>query len=483
QLTAAPYAFDAYDSHYLGGVSWSEYATDSELSTPGTINSSGNPVDWTKLKNVPAGFADGTDDAGGSGDGHSLDAADGDPADVVYVSNVGYVGVGTASPTCELHINEQYGLAALLSVTNSNTGTTSTDGFQIGIMSNGDGRLMNFEDRDIVFGANGRELLELTPEAVLNLASAEGDAGRLRIYAGTGTHSVHDLFTDADGGQFELNDEAGNLAVLVEADDSGAGGRLQVSRDANYHADKGIDLNGNWASTEQPALRVMGSSRQATFLMNESGNASVSLPSDAIYDYEILDEPGVAGICSSGSMALEGGGNPLASRSIVVPSSGYVLAIASCQAQINHVYGSWNSIDIGVSDNCMELPATQTTALTVDSNLPTGTYSYPLTSHGLFEVSSAGTHTFCYLAYVFYGTVHIGEPNLTLVFLPTAYGDVVPTMPGEPGAARDTDEEPRGPLTDAEVAAERAEAEAFNLARIERELAEIQAQVEAMKEN
>ena len=36
--------------------------------------------------------------------------------------------------------------------------------------------------------------------------------------------------------------------------------------------------------------------------------------------------------------------------------------------------------------------------------------------------------------------------------------------------------------TDADIAAERAEAEAFNLARIERELAEIQAQVNAMKE-
>jgi len=37
------------------------------LSNPGGINNAGNPVDWTKLKNVPAGFADGTDDAGAPG--------------------------------------------------------------------------------------------------------------------------------------------------------------------------------------------------------------------------------------------------------------------------------------------------------------------------------------------------------------------------------------------------------------------------------
>jgi hypothetical protein len=31
------------------------------LANPGTINGAGNPADWTKLKNVPAGFADGVD--------------------------------------------------------------------------------------------------------------------------------------------------------------------------------------------------------------------------------------------------------------------------------------------------------------------------------------------------------------------------------------------------------------------------------------
>jgi hypothetical protein len=34
------------------------------LRTPGTINEGSNPVEWTKLKGVPAGFTDGTDDVG-----------------------------------------------------------------------------------------------------------------------------------------------------------------------------------------------------------------------------------------------------------------------------------------------------------------------------------------------------------------------------------------------------------------------------------
>ena len=39
------------------------------LAAVGTINDSGNPVHWTKLKGVPAGLADGVDDTGGGGAG------------------------------------------------------------------------------------------------------------------------------------------------------------------------------------------------------------------------------------------------------------------------------------------------------------------------------------------------------------------------------------------------------------------------------
>ena len=41
----------------------------------------------------------------GSGDGHSLDAADGDPADAVYVDNNGKVGIGTMEPYAKLDLD------------------------------------------------------------------------------------------------------------------------------------------------------------------------------------------------------------------------------------------------------------------------------------------------------------------------------------------------------------------------------------------
>jgi hypothetical protein len=89
-----------------------------DLSTPGRINDPSNPVDWTRLKGVPQWLVESDlpvseaalgrmteekigDPCIGCGDGHSLDARDGDPEDVVYVDEYGNVGIGTLEPTCK----------------------------------------------------------------------------------------------------------------------------------------------------------------------------------------------------------------------------------------------------------------------------------------------------------------------------------------------------------------------------------------------
>ncbi len=102
------------------------YYTQDSLSTPGTVNDGSNPVDWTKLKGIPGGFADGADDVGGAGDGHSLDAADGDPLDVVFVSNAGNVGMGTLSPGEKLDVDGSVNLAGYLKMDERTV--LSTDG-------------------------------------------------------------------------------------------------------------------------------------------------------------------------------------------------------------------------------------------------------------------------------------------------------------------------------------------------------------------
>jgi len=97
ELVAAPYARQADNADRLGGTAAGSFALSSTLSTAGTINSPGNPVDWTKLKSVPAGFADGTDNAG-TGDGNSLDAPDGSPVNALYIDSNGNVVVNDDTP-------------------------------------------------------------------------------------------------------------------------------------------------------------------------------------------------------------------------------------------------------------------------------------------------------------------------------------------------------------------------------------------------
>jgi hypothetical protein len=100
---------DLLDGHHAdafavaGHTHDDRYYTEPELNTAGTINQAGNPVDWTKLKGVPAGFADAVDDTG-SGNRYSLDASDGSPKDALYVDQDGKVGIGTQSPTAKLHV-------------------------------------------------------------------------------------------------------------------------------------------------------------------------------------------------------------------------------------------------------------------------------------------------------------------------------------------------------------------------------------------
>ncbi len=75
-----------------------------ELNLAGTINDDLNPVDWTRLRNVPGDFADGVDNTGLTFT-NALDAADGSPEDVVYVDDDGNAGVGTMSPGAKLDVN------------------------------------------------------------------------------------------------------------------------------------------------------------------------------------------------------------------------------------------------------------------------------------------------------------------------------------------------------------------------------------------
>jgi len=89
---------------------------------------------------------------------HSLDAADGSPADALSVDNAGNVGIGTAAPVQKVHIEGGAG-NSFVKFTNTATGSTDSDGLTVGINSAGDAFIYNRDSTYLRMGtANGTQI-------------------------------------------------------------------------------------------------------------------------------------------------------------------------------------------------------------------------------------------------------------------------------------------------------------------------------------
>lgn len=415
-----------------------------------------------------------------------------------------HIGVGTASPTELVHImgpgNERLKLES--------TDPTGSAAVRINT-SGGTFDYLNLQKS----GPSAAGTLAGVPVAELSRVSAGADAGALMMHVSSNspmhfatnntewmriegdgdlilynqTHQeVLHSWAAGDGADISLYDNGGNTIMRLTDDPDGVGGEFSVARGPGA---TGFVVDGNCTGSGEPMVAVYGSSRSAIFNMDYSGSSSVSLPASAISAVEILDEPGVASY-AQGTTGVEitTSHTSIGLRSIVTPSSGYVLVIASCWVEVLHTSGTTTRASFGVSDLPSVLPGNQELSLMYDDVLPTGLRHVPVGCHGLFQVPSSGTFTFFFLGIKAEGAFYCHDVQLTLVFLPTAYGDVNPTMAGggPQGTGRGTDEQYgdrniTAPITDGDIARERADAETMHAARLERELAEIREELEKLR--
>jgi hypothetical protein len=170
-----------------------------------------------------------------------------------------------------------------------------------------------------------------------------------------------------------------------------------------------------------------------------AGNSAVILPNDAIGRAEIFDEPGVASIKSSSAVTLDGTVQTLLTRDITVPTAGFVLAIGTVEAVITHSTGTASNAQFGVSETT-GFPLNQDLDLNLPVGAPSGTYQFPVTVHGLFSVT-AGANTINFLGQktVTSPNVSVNDLQLTLLFVPTAYGIIAPTLAGAEPASTSKD--------------------------------------------
>jgi hypothetical protein len=215
--------------------------------------------------------------------------------------------------------------------------------------------------------------------------------------------------------------------------------------------------------------------------MDLSGDESVALPANAISAAEMLDEPGTASATLTSSVVLSTGSyTNILNRTITTPAPGYVLVIATAQGICHHTTGANSDADFGVSDVITGLPTNQDVRWRVPGVAASGQYDIPLTVHGLFEVASAGAHTFYFLGYESTSDFTAYDAQLSLVYLPSAYGLVSGTMVAG-SATPDEQAASRPGFTAAEVSAERAESQAANQARIDRELAAMRERLQRLE--
>jgi len=190
---------------------------------------------------------------------------------------------------------------------------------------------------------------------------------------------------------------------------------------------------------------------------------AVQLPGSSIGPAETSAEAGLANEFATSNTAITNQVT-LASATITLPVAGYVIAIATFQLYMEQGTGS----QFAIAENSTTFPSEYTTA-----SSPTGTTDVPSSYIRVFN-TTAGAKTYNFLGYEAGGTLKVYYPRLLLLFVPTGYGTVETSSPGP------IDPEFSAGLTEADIDASRLASIEANQQRIERELAEIRQQMNAV---
>ncbi len=254
EIVSVPFAFHAAASDSavvcnraavcdsLAGCSPAAYVLWDSLGVVGTVNDPANPIDWTRLKNVPPGLADGTDND--SGDAYSLDAADGDPTDAVYVDEEGYVGMGTTDPQSLVHIH------------GGASGATPDSGSELVVEDDGNARISLLSPNDaypgLLFGDPEDNMVGwlIYNHGADRLRIGVNDADRLTITGdgnvGIGTSTPSEK-VEVEGTVKAVVSEEYARAVIGEA--TAAGDQVNVGGYFLAQGDSGMAVYGEAPST------------------------------------------------------------------------------------------------------------------------------------------------------------------------------------------------------------------------------------------
>jgi len=173
------------------------------------------------------------------------------------------VGFNITSPSNKVHTHQTTSGGNFIQITNSTTGTTSGDGFIVGIDSGENANLWNYENEDMVFATNNSEKLRLTSD------------GKLGIATSSPSSTVEIAGALAVGSGCTASGTAGSMAVGHASSATGSrsfvfGREMTVSGDHSFGIalsdQNGLDLTAN------NTMAVVG----GTVLINRSSSNTVT---------------------------------------------------------------------------------------------------------------------------------------------------------------------------------------------------------------
>ncbi|MCA9311339.1 MAG: hypothetical protein KDA21_09050 [Phycisphaerales bacterium] len=256
------------------------------------------------------------------------------------------------------------------------------------------------------------------------------------------------------GAWFSLSNSNGAAGLVYDADSSGTGdSRFYVSDSGGTFT---VELN------------------------SADSNSKIRLPGSSVGSAEILDESGVAHAHGNASgPALSNVTTNIGSRTITVPGPGYVIAIGTAELFCNDT-ASWYQLGVSSTSAAFE------DGLEFLQVLPSGVaFDTSTTVQSVFNVTAAGSHTFYFVGNSApANSADVSDWSLTLIYVPTSYGTVSATGPEFPNLNDKQARQLMGPQygpTPADLAAEVAQSKADNQARLQRELNEMQAQLERLR--
>lgn len=286
--------------------------------------------------------------------------------------------------------------------------------------------------------------------------------GLFRLYAPFTANPIVSFRNDGTrGGRVDVRDTANNNVVVTQVDPNG-GGQMSIARDSS--GSTGFLVDGNAGGSASTRVDLTGEARSIVLDTSVGGDAAVVLPDGAIDAHEMFDEPGVAERhANSLSTDIDSFVSAALSRTISVPGPGYVLAMGNAEVLVGFVNGSDQGVNVGLSDKNNAFYDGIELSMDIPGGRATGSYNLLFSPTMVFPVTAAGSYTFYLVASEDGGQganiVRVSDAQITLLYVPTAYGTVgtgVTLLQGS-GAVPDGFGPGRGPLTAQEIAAEQTE--------------------------